>query len=56
MSFENYGLRKTWLYEFLKSPTSQDPSETSMVSGPKHCLTSKFITRAFFVSFSVQNT
>ena len=34
----------------------QDPSETSMVSGPKHCLTSKFIKRAFFVSFSVQNT
>ena len=35
--FRNYRLRKTWLYQCLKSPVSRDPSETNIVNGPKHC-------------------
>ena len=51
MYFSNYGLRKMWLYECLKCRASEDPSTTNMVSGPKHCLISKFITDAFFLAF-----
>ena len=35
--FRNYGLRKTWLGQFLKGPVSTDPSESNMVNGPKNC-------------------
>ena len=51
MYFRNYGLRKTWFYKCLKSRASEDPSTSNMVSGPKHCLTSKFITHAFLFHF-----
>ena len=37
MYFGNYGLPKTWLYQCLKSPVSEDPSETNMANAPKHC-------------------
>ena len=37
MYFENYGHRKTWLDQYLKSPVSRDPLESNMVSAPKHC-------------------
>ena len=35
MYFRNYGLRRTWLDQFLKSPGSGDPSTGNMVTGPK---------------------
>ena len=37
MSFENYGLPKTWLDQRLKSPVSEYPSKSNMVKAPKHC-------------------
>ena len=36
MYFRNYGLRKTWLDNFLKSPFSEDPSTRHMVKLPNH--------------------
>ena len=35
--FWTYGLRKTCLDNFLKSPVSEDPSTSNMVNGRKHC-------------------
>ena len=37
MSFQNYGLRKTWLDKCLKSPVSEDPLTSNIGNGPKHC-------------------
>ena len=37
MYFWTYGLRKTCLDNFLKSPVSEDPSTSNMVNGRKHC-------------------
>ena len=37
MYFRNYGLRKTWLDQSLKSPVSEDPTKSTMVNTPKHC-------------------
>ena len=34
--FRNYGLRKTWLHNCLKSPVSEDPLTSNMVNRPKH--------------------
>ena len=34
MYFRTYGLRKTWLFKYLKSPVSEDPSTSNMVDGP----------------------
>ena len=36
MSFQNYGLRKTWLDQCLKSPVSEEPSTDNMVNGSNH--------------------
>ena len=36
MHFWTYGLRKTWLDKFLKSPVSEDPSTSNMLNGQKH--------------------
>ena len=36
MYFRNYGLRKPWLDECLKSPFSADPLKSNMVNAPKH--------------------
>ena len=35
--FRNYGLHKTWLYQFLKGLVSREPSESNRVTGPKLC-------------------
>ena len=35
--FRNYGLRKKWLHQCLKSPIWRDLSESFMVNAPKHC-------------------
>ena len=37
MSFQNYGLPKTWLDQRLKSPVSEYPSKSNMVKATKHC-------------------
>ena len=37
MYFRNYGLRKTWLYKWLKSPFPENPLAVKMLKGPKHC-------------------
>ena len=37
MYFRNYGLPNTWLDQCLKSPVSEDPTKSNMVSAPKHC-------------------
>ena len=37
MYFRSYGLPKTWLYQFLKSPVSKDPTKSNMVNAPKPC-------------------
>ena len=36
MYFRNYGLRKTWLDQCLKSPVSQDPAKSKIVNAPKY--------------------
>ena len=35
--FRNYGPWKTWLDQCLKSLVSRDPSESNIVTAPKHC-------------------
>ena len=37
MCFGHYGLRKTWLDIWLKSPVSEDSLTGNMVNGTKHC-------------------
>ena len=37
MYFRNYGLPKTWLYQYLKSPVSEDLTKSNMVNASKHC-------------------
>ena len=37
MSFQNYGLPKTWLDQCLKSPVSEYSWKSKMVNAPKHC-------------------
>ena len=37
MYFPNYGLPKTWLDQYLKSPVSEYPTKRNMVNAPKHC-------------------
>ena len=36
MSFQNYGLRKTWSDQRLKSPVSEDPLKSNMENAPKY--------------------
>ena len=36
MYFRNYGLRKTWLDQFLTSPVSEGPLTGNMGNVPKH--------------------
>ena len=35
MYFRNYGLRKTWLDQRLKSPVSEEPLKSNMENAPK---------------------
>ena len=35
MHFRNYGLRKTWSIKSLKSPLSENPSTSNIVSRPQ---------------------
>ena len=36
MYFGNYGLQKTWLDKYLKSPISEHRSRVNMLKGLKH--------------------
>ena len=36
MYFVTCGLRKTWLFKYLKSLVSEDPAGGNMVNRPKH--------------------
>ena len=49
MYFGNYGIPKTWLDQWLKSPFSEDPSKRNMVNAPKHCSNLKNSTFTNFV-------
>ena len=49
MYFGNYGLPKTQLDQWLKSPFSEDPSKSNMVNAPKHCSNLKDSTFTIFV-------
>ena len=37
MYIGNYGLRKTWLDQRRKSPTSEYPLKSKLANAPKHC-------------------
>ena len=37
MYFSNYGLRKTWLEQYLKGAISEDPLTIDRKNGAKHC-------------------
>ena len=56
MYFLTYGLRKTWLDKFLKSPVSEDPFTSNMVNGAKDCskLNGSFFT--IFIDHSEDNS
>ena len=49
MCFGSYGLRKPWLHKCLKSPVSEDPSESNMVNRPKHCSNLNHSTFTIFI-------
>ena len=50
MYFRNYGLPKTWLHQCLKSPVSEHPSESNMLSAPKDCLNLKDSPFTMFIN------
>ena len=37
MYFRKYGLQNTSLDKCVKSPVSEDPEQSNLGSGPKHC-------------------
>ena len=47
--FRNYGLRKIWLHQCLKSPVSRDPSKSNMVNARKHCWNVKASSFSIFI-------
>ena len=49
MYFRNYGLQKTWLDQYLKSPASEDPSKSNMKNAPKHCWNLKDSSFTIFI-------
>ena len=49
MYFRNYGPRKTWLDQCVKSPVSRYPSKSNMVNGPKHCWNLKDSSFSIFI-------
>ena len=55
MYFQNYGLRKTWLDQYLKSPVSEDLPKSNMVNGSKHCWNPNDSTFTIFLEHSQDN-
>ena len=56
MYFLSYGLRKSWLDKYLKSPVSEDPSTSSMVNGSKHCWNVEESTFTIFIGHCEGNS
>ena len=50
MYFRNYGLPKTLLDQYLKSPVSEDPTKSNMVNAPKHCSNSRDTSFTIFIN------
>ena len=50
MYFGNYGLPKTWLDQYVKSPVSENPSESNMVNAPKLCSNLKDTSFTIFIN------
>ena len=50
MYFRNYGLPKTLLHQYLKSPVSEDPTKSNMVNAPKHCSNSRDTSFTIFIN------
>ena len=55
MYFKNYGLQITCIDKFLKSSTSEDPSTSNMVNGPKHCWNLRDSTFIIFIDKCKRN-
>ena len=53
--FRNYGLRKKWLHQCLKSPIWRDLSESFMVNAPKHCWNLHGSTFTIFIDYCEGN-
>ena len=49
MYFRNYGLQKTRLDQCLKTPVSEDPTESNMVNAPKHCSNLKYTSLPYLL-------
>ena len=49
MYFRNYGLPKTCLDQWLKSPVLQHPSKSNTVNAPKHCSNLKDTSFTIFI-------
>ena len=49
MYYRNYGHTKTWLDQCLKSPVSEDPTNSNMVNAPKHCSNLKDISLPYLL-------
>ena len=49
MYFRTYGLVKSWLDQYLKSPVSEDPLKSNKVRGPKHCSNLNDSTLGIFI-------
>ena len=49
MYFPNYGLRKTWLDNCLKSPVPYDLFTRTIVNRPKHCFNLNDSTFAIYL-------
>ena len=55
MYFWTYGVRKTSLDKYLKSPISEDSSRSNMVKRPKHCWNQKHSTFTIFIDLREGN-
>ena len=49
MDLRNFGLQKTWLDQCLKSPVSDDASESNRANVPRHCSNLKDTSFTIFI-------
>ena len=55
MYFRHYGLPKTWLDQYLKSPVLEHPFKSNMVKAHKHCSSLKDTSFTIFIDHWVGN-
>ena len=55
MYLGNYGLRKTWLGKWVKSPVSENHLTGNLVNGSKHCFNLNGSTFTIFIDWCVGN-